>query len=88
MVQDQLINVEKASQNIELFLIASQKKYVHLNLLATTILVSPDGVQIKFVQHFKCLGRFTDRGYEYTLNRHRCDQLPQQNLESRYQEGD
>ena len=66
--QDLLICVEKACQDVGLFLNAPKTKYMHLNPLINTTLVSSDGSPIELVQDFKYLGGYTDSGYD--MNTH------------------
>ena len=62
--QDLLIRVEKACQDVGLFLNAPKAKYMHLNPSTNTTLVSSDGPPIELVQDFKYLGGYTDSGYD------------------------
>ena len=62
--QDLLIRVEKACQDVGLFLNAPKTKYIHLNPSTNTTLVSSDGSPIELVQDFKYLGGYTDSGYD------------------------
>ena len=62
--QDLLNRVEKACQDVGLFLNAPKTKYMHLNPLTNTTLVSSDGSPIELVQDFKYLGGYTDSGYD------------------------
>ena len=66
--QDLLIHVEKACQDVGLFLNAPKTKYMHLNPSTNTTLVSSDGSPIELVQDFKYLGGYTDSGYD--MNTH------------------
>ena len=66
--QDLLIRVEKACQDVGLFLNAPKTKYMHLNPSTNTTLVSSDGSPIEIVQDFKYLGGYTDSGYD--MNTH------------------
>ena len=62
--QDLLNRVEKACQDVGLFLNAPKTKYMHLNPSTNTSLVSSDGSPIELVQDFKYLGGYTDSGYD------------------------
>ena len=62
--QDLLIRVEKACQDVGLFLNPPKTKYMHLNPSTNTTLVSSDGSPIELVQDFKYLGGYTDSGYD------------------------
>ena len=62
--QDLLFHVEKACQDVGLFLNAPKTKYMHLNPSTNTTLVSSDGSPIELVQDFKYLGGYTDSGYD------------------------
>ena len=62
--QDLLNRVEKACQDVGLFLNAPKTKYMHLNPSSVTKLVSSDGSQIELVQDFKYLGGYSDSGYD------------------------
>ena len=62
--QDLLNRVEKACQDVGLFLNAPKTKYMHLNPSTNTTLVSSDGSPIELVQDFKYLGGYTDSGYD------------------------
>ena len=62
--QHLLIRVEKACQDIGLFLNAPKNKYMHLNPSTNTTLISSDGCPIELVQDFKYLGGYTDSGYD------------------------
>ena len=66
--QDLLICVEKACQDVGLFLNAPKTKYMHLNPSTNTTLVCSDGSPIELVQDFKYLGGYTDSGYD--MNTH------------------
>ena len=62
--QDLLNHVEKACQDVSLFLSISKTKYMHLNPSTNTSLVSSDGSPFELVQDFKYLGGYTDSGYD------------------------
>ena len=62
--QDLLNRVEKACQDVGLFLNTPKTKYMHLNPSTNTTLVSSDGSPIELVQDFKYLGGYTDSGYD------------------------
>ena len=66
--QDLLSNVEKACQDVGLFLNAPKTKYMHLNPSTNTSLVSSDGSPIELVQDFRYLGGYTDSGYDMTTH--------------------
>ena len=66
--QDLLNHVEKACQDVGLFLNAPKTKYMHLNPSTNTSLVSFDGSPVELVQDFKHLGGYTDSGYD--MNAH------------------
>ena len=66
--QDLLIHVEKACQDVGLFLNAPKTKYMHLNPSTNTTLASSDGSPIELVQDFKYRGGYTDSGYD--MNTH------------------
>ena len=65
--QDLLNRVEKACQDVGLFLNAPKTKYMHLNPLSNTTLVSSDGSPNELVQDF-LEDNYTDSGYD--MNTH------------------
>ena len=62
--QDLLNRVEKACQDVALFLNAPKTKYMHMNSSTNTSLISSDGSPIELVQDFKYLGGYTNFGYD------------------------
>ena len=62
--QDLLNCVEKAYQDVGLFLNAPETKYMYLNPSTNTSLVSSDGSPVELVQDFKYLGGYTNSGYD------------------------
>ena len=62
--QDLLNRVEKACQDVGLFLNAPKTKYMDLNPSTNTSLVSSDGSPIELVQDLKYLGGYTASGYD------------------------
>ena len=68
--QDLLNRVEKACQDVGLFLNAPKTKYMHLNPSTNTSLVSSDGSLIELVQDFKYLEGYTDSGYDMNTRKH------------------
>ena len=65
--QDLLIRVEKACQDIGLFLNAPKTKYMHVNPSSTIGLFSSDGTPIDLVQDFKYLGGYTNTAYDMNI---------------------
>ena len=88
--QDLLNRVEKACQDVGLFLNAPKTKYMHLNPSTNTTLVSSDGSPIELVQDFKYLGGYTDSGYDMNtrIGQAWSALTSRQSLESRNQERD
>ena len=65
--QDLLNRVEKACQDIGLFLNVSKTKYMHLNPSSDVQLYAFDGSPIECVRDFKYLGSYTDSGYDMNI---------------------
>ena len=59
-----MVRVEKACQDIGLFLNASKTKYMHLNPSTDSTLVATDGSVIERVDDFKYLGSYTDTAHD------------------------
>ena len=65
--QDLLIRVEKACQDVGLFLNAPKTKYMHLNPSTDKHLVASDGSDIELVTDFKYLGGYTDTSHDMNV---------------------
>ena len=64
LAQDLLVRVEKACQDVGLFLNAPKTKYMHLNPSTNVHLVASDGSEIDLVGDFKYLGGYMDSGHD------------------------
>jgi len=62
--QDLLLRVEKACQEVGIFLNASKTKYIHLNPSSDNQLVSSDIVSIDCVEDFKYLDGYADSEHD------------------------
>ena len=62
--QELLTAVEKACQDVGLFLNAPKTKYMHINPSSDTQLISSDGSIIECVNDFKYLGSYTDTNHD------------------------
>ena len=62
--QNLLLKVEKACQDVGLFLNAPKTKYMHLNPSTDTKLYSSDGSEIERVDDFEYLGSFSDTSHD------------------------